>query len=293
MKQFIFVYNPVSGDAYFKYKLDLVFQEFQQHGCLLLPIRTAKDMDMKLIVEQAAAIKADGILVAGGDGTVHAVANAMLAADCRLPLGIIPSGTSNDLASFLQLDNDLARSAARIAAGKTRGIDVGQVNNKFFINVASAGLLAAVAHTADVRLKNTLGKMAYYLKGLESLPSFHPLQIQVDIDGTVIEEEVFLFLIANSSTVGGFKNIAPMASIDDGLLDLLLVTKCSLPELTRLFISFLTGSQLEHKNVIYMQGRHIAIECNEELDSDLDGELGPKLPLCINVIANGLRLFSD
>lgn len=293
MKKYFLVYNPVSGDAYFKYKLDLVVETFLKHNCLLLPIRTSRQTDRLQTIRQLQDITADGIIVAGGDGTLHEVINVMLAAGSDLPLGIIPSGTANDFASYLQQTNDLERCAARIASGKTCTVDIGQVNDQYFINVASAGLLTAVAHTADTRLKNALGTVAYYLKGLETLPNFRALKMRINADGLIIEEEVFLFLIMNSSTVGSFKNIAPKARVNDGLLDLLLVNKCSLPELMRLFISLLTGSHVMHKNVKYVQAQTITIECEEELTSDLDGELGPQLPLTVKALSNKLRVFCD
>lgn len=292
MKKFVLLYNPLSGDAYFKYKLDELVDRFQRKGCVILPVKLIDRAETTVFVNLAREVDADGIIVSGGDGTVHSVINAMFAMNIDLPLGIIPSGTSNDFATFLNLGNDLEKCAEIIANGRISTVDLGQVNGeRYFINVASAGLLTSVAHSADTVLKNTLGKVAYYLKGIEELPNFRPLKMRINADGTIFEDEIFLFLIANSGTIGSFRALAPNAQINDGKLDLLVVNKCRLPELMRLFISLLTGTHINHKSVRYIQAKTITIECAEELVSDLDGEIGPRLPIRVTALSNKLKIF--
>lgn len=292
MRKFILVYNPVSGDASFKFKLDHVIECFQKKGCIIIPLRVSNEQETKSFVMLSREIAVDGIIVSGGDGTIHEVINSMLEGEIDLPLGIIPSGTSNDFAAYLQLDKNIEACVEVITAGKSKTFDVGKVNNKYFFNVASAGLLTSVAHSADSMLKNTLGKIAYYLKGLGELPNFRALKMRFIADGQVIEDDVFLFLVMNSGNVGGFPNLVPDAKIDDGKLDLFIVKKCNIPELMGLFISFLKGIHCNSKYVTCIQAEHIYIECTEEVDSDLDGELGPKLPLDIRVAPGKIKVFS-
>ena len=291
LRKFILVYNPVSGDASFKFKLDNVIENFQHKGCIVIPFRITTTQDTSDFILLSKEVAAEGIIVSGGDGTIHEVINIMLASNLDLPLGIIPSGTSNDFAAYLQLEKNIDMCVDVVVKGEIKTFDVGKVNNKYFFNVASAGLMTAVAHSADVVLKNTLGKMAYYFKGLGELPNFKALKMRITADGTVMEEEVFLFLVMNSGTVGGFPRLVPYAQIDDGKLDLLIINKCNLPELMGLFISFLKGIHCHSKHITYIQAQQITIECTEELVSDLDGELGPKLPLNIEVIPGKIRFF--
>lgn len=291
MKKFLLIYNPMAGDAYFKYRLDELIEQFQRRDSLVTPVKMTRREDTGRFVRWADEVGADGIIVSGGDGTIHSIVNAMLNQNIDVPLGIIPSGTSNDFASFLNLSQDLGECADLITSGAVQMIDVGLVNDQYFINVASGGLLTSAAHSADPVLKNTLGKVAYYLKGIEELPNFRALRMKITADGVCIDGEVVLFIIANSATVGSFRNLAPRAKINDGKLDLFIVNNCRLPELMRLFISLLTGNHTSHKNVRYLQAREICIECAEELVSDLDGELGPRLPLKITAVANKLKVF--
>lgn len=291
MRKFVLVYNPIAGDASFKFKLDNVIECFQREGCVVIPFRITSEQDTAEFVKLARETNVDGIIVAGGDGTIHKVINSMLECELDLPLGIIPSGTSNDFAAHLQLDKNINICVDTVVQGKIKTFDVGKVNDKYFFNVASAGLMTSVAHSADSMLKNTLGKIAYYLKGLGELPNFRALQMRIIADSQVIEEEVFLFLVMNSGTVGGFPNLVPHAKIDDGKLDLLIVNKCNLAELMSLFISFLKGIHCDSKYVTCLQASNIYIECAEELDSDLDGELGPQLPLSIKVVPSKVKFF--
>jgi len=289
---FLLIYNPAAGDSYFKYRLDSLVEQMQKQQCVLIPIRTSGKGDAFPLLALAKQYRLDGILISGGDGTVNEVVNAMLKLGIDLPIGIIPSGTSNDLASFLRLEKDIENCAALFTSGSTRVIDVGSVNDRYFLNVASAGLLSGVAHTADRTMKNTLGKVAYYLKGIEELPRFRAINMRIQADELSITSEVILFLVMNGGTVGSFNRIAPQARIDDGKLDLLIVHRCSLPELARILISLLSGAHINHKAVQYLQASHITIESDEPVESDLDGELGPALPLSITALSQQLKVFS-
>lgn len=293
MKKLILAYNPVSGDAMFKYRLDEMIEKFMARGCMLIPYRTQKD-NRETFLAFLGGIDVEGVIISGGDGTVHEIINIMIKESIDLPIGIIASGTSNDFASFLGIDENLDHYIDAIARGVVMPIDVGKIGDHYFINVASAGVLTSVAHKVDAGLKNAIGKMAYYLKGLGELPGFHALDVTIRADQRIIKEKIFLFVIVNSGTVGSLKNIATDARIDDGKLDMIIVKQCSIPELMALAAEIVAGSRItKRKNVIYLQAKDIRIECAEDLESDLDGELGPKLPLEITTLQGRLNLFYD
>ncbi|WP_371365163.1 Diacylglycerol kinase [Sporomusa rhizae] len=291
MKKYALIYNPVSGDAKFKTRLDEAIEYLQLSGGIVLPFRTRVKGDVRSFIHQAKEFATDGFIVSGGDGTVHEVINAMLAEAVDVPLGIIPSGTCNDFASHLSFGRELPRCLSAVTGGFWRTVDVGSVNGEYFLNVASAGLLTSVAHSVDTTLKNTLGRMAYYLKGLGELPSFRSLHVKITADGQVIEDDILLFLIMNSGMVGSFPTLAPEAKIDDGKLDLLIVNKCSISELMGLFISIFAGRHTSSSHIRHLQASDIYIESNEPVESDLDGERGPLLPLSISTVTNRLKVF--
>ncbi len=289
MRKFLLVYNPVSGNAAFKQRLDEMVWHFQKRGAFLMLYRTSKELsDLALYARESGA---EGILVAGGDGTVHEVINVLVREAIDVPLAIIGSGTSNDFATYLGLTGELDAYIERILARKTIRADLGRLGEAYFINVASAGVMTNIAHEVDVRLKNTLGKMAYYLKGISELPKFRSVKFSIEADGEMHEVEGFLFVIANSGVVGSFSNVAARASIDDGKLDLLLVKKCSLPELVALTAEIVAGKGISEKNVLYLQAERFSIEADAPLLSDVDGEQGPPLPMQVEVVPRAIELF--
>ena len=95
----------------------------------------------------------------------------------------------------------------------------------------------------------------------------------------------------NSGMVGSFPTLAPAAKVDDGKLDLLIVNKCSIPDLMGLFISIFSGRHTSSSHIRYVQATDIVIECDEPVESDLDGERGPLLPLAISTVTNKLKVF--
>ena len=293
MRIFILIYNPLSGDAGFKNRLDKVIGYLKAHRCLVVPLRTDRKEDTLELAVLARTVSADGILVAGGDGTLHEVVNVMLKGGLDLPVGIIPSGTCNDFATHLNISGDIEQCLRLIVKGTTRPLDMGKVNDSYFLNVASAGLFTSVAHNTETPLKNTLGKIAYYIGGLGQLPNFNAYRTKIIADGQLIEEEILLFLVMNSGMVGSFPRLAPQACIDDGKLDILIVSKCSIAELMGLFVAILTGNHTNHRYITYLQASVIDITCDADIESDLDGEPGPRLPLVIETVSKAVRFFTE
>ena len=290
MKKFVLIYNPVSGKAAFKSRLDNILEAFQQRDCMLIIYRTKKDNSgLGDFIREA---DPDGLLAAGGDGTLHEVVNLLMREHIELPVAILPSGTSNDFATYLGVDADQEAYFDHIAAGRTRKVDLGLVGSEYFVNVASAGMVTSIAHEVDVRLKNVMGKMAYYLRGLSTLPQFHPLELSIQADGEqVFDGRAFLFVIVNSGVVGSFKNAAVAAKVDDGKLDMLIVKYCSMPEIMALTAEILAGRDISRqKNVVYIQASSFAVSAAEDIESDLDGELGPKLPLTVETVYKAIDM---
>ncbi len=290
MKKILLVYNPVSGHAAFKNTLDAVIENFQRRGIFLSVYRTCAD-DNSTFAECVKISQAEGIIAAGGDGTLHAVINWLKKFSFDLPVGVIGSGTSNDFAAHLNIAEEKFFDA--VAQGRTRPADLGLINGKeFFINVASAGVLTSIAHEVDSRLKNFLGKSAYYLRGLGELKNFKAVPLEINADGKNFSVEAFLFLILNSPSVAGFKKISDAARIDDGKLDLLALKKCSPSGLVNLAKKILAGESIQgDENIFFLQAKTFEIKSAAELRSDLDGEAGDILPLKIETIKHAIKIF--
>lgn len=284
-------YNPVSGHAAFKNKLDWIVEAFQRRGILVVFYRTRREGN-EAFIPFVREVNPDGLLVAGGDGTVHEIVNLMMKGNLDLPLGIIGSGTSNDFATYLGVNTDLEAYLDTIAAGRTRRVDLGLMDGTYFINVASGGAMACIAHEVNARIKNSLGKMAYYLKGIGELPKFRYFPLKIEADGAHYELETFLFVIINSPVVGSMKNVANGVAVDDGKLDLLSIGKCSIPKLMSITADLIAGKPVsERENVLHVQAKHFHIESGIPVESDIDGECGPMLPLTIETVPRAVAIY--
>ncbi|WP_196593684.1 diacylglycerol/lipid kinase family protein [Pectinatus sottacetonis] len=291
MKKFVLAYNPVSGDAMFKRKLDQLIAVFQERYCILVPYRTG--LHNEDFVRVVSMIKPEGIIIAGGDGTLNEIINIMLKNKIDLPIAVIPSGTSNDFASGLSLNlSEFELYLDAIIAKNTMSVDVGYTGDKYFINVASAGTLTSVAHDVDRRLKMTFGKLAYYLRGIGELPRFRALDMMVETDGIIKRVSAFFVLIVNSNVVAGLKNVSVNAKLNDGKLDLIMLKQCKLSELVAFTAETVAGKAVVgNKNIEYIQAAAIKISSNKIVESDIDGEPGPVLPLDIKTIPLAINIY--
>ena len=188
----------------------------------------------------------------------------------------LPVGTANDLAYALHLPKSISEACKVIGKGSTFEMDTGKLNDRYFVNVASAGLLTDVSQKVDTRVKNTLGQLAYFLKGIETLPSFKPFHVEFEHDGKQYKEEVVLFMAANGLSVGGLRQLVPRASLTDGKLDVLIVPAAGWPETLRLLLRILTGEKANSENISEFHTSDLMVHTDRPINSDLDGESGPE-----------------
>ena len=169
----------------------------------------------------------DFVVAVGGDGTLNEVINGVVMSKSETPVAVISAGTVNDFATYLNLPQTPREFCDMIADFQLKKVDVGKVNDKYFINVVAAGLLSDTGFKVSKDKKAVMGKLAYYLEGAAELPKQFgkSWKMRFATDDKTIEEEVLLFMIANSQSVGGFREIAPLASVSDGLFDAVIIKK--------------------------------------------------------------------
>jgi diacylglycerol kinase (ATP) len=288
MKLAKLIYNPYSGDRTFRTKLDTAIDRLQKGGYEVTLHRTTSVESIYETLMHSNHF--DAIITSGGDGTINHVVNAMIKNGINAPVGIIPSGTANDFAGHLGITKRVSQACDIIAKGKTSEIDIGEINDRYFINVAAGGLLTDVSQKIDINLKNTLGKMAYYIKGIEQIPNFRPISTRIKCGKEIVEEPIYLFAILNGSTAGGFR-LAPDATARDQTLNLIAIKSGNIVELFSLFIKMLKGEHLGCNNIIYMRGKEFTIECAQNVETDVDGESGPPFPLNVRISNKKLKFF--
>ena len=168
--------------------------------------------------------------------------------------------------------------------------DVGKVNDRFFINVAAIGQVVDVSQKTDPTLKNTIGVLAYYLKGLSEVPNLKPIKVTLTTPEKVYKEKMYFMVVMNGKSAGGFKKISPDSEINDGLLDVMLFRNMTLLEMPGVFMKILQGNHPSSKKVLHFQTSKLKIEADSDLPTDIDGEHGEKFPLEFNVLHNRLKI---
>ena len=285
-----FIYNPYSGENLILSKLDKVISLHQEAGYTIVPYRITAGEDVGVALNDIKDGNYKYILIAGGDGTVDSVVNAMAKNGISLPIGILPVGTANDFSKFLGMPSDVEEACKQILSSEVKSVDLGSINDKYFVNVASTGLFTDVSQKTDVNLKNTIGKLAYYLKGLEELPNFRKLHVNILSKEVEFDGEMYLLLVFNGATAGNF-NLATRADACDGLLDIIMFKAVQIYELLPLFIKVLKEEHLDSNKVLYFKTDYLKVECHEDIVTDIDGEKGPDFPLEIKCIKGGLKIL--
>jgi diacylglycerol kinase (ATP) len=291
LKRARLIYNPSSGREEVRKRIPDILSILEEAGYETSCHATRGEGDATLAARRAVDRRFDLVIAAGGDGTVYEVINGIAEQRYRPALGIIPAGTTNDFARAIGLPRSIMKAVNVIAKGKPFPIDIGKMNDKYFINIAGGGMLTTLTYEVPSKVKTMLGQLAYYIKGIEKLPFLSPMHVRIEANGQVIDEEIMLFLIANSNSVGGFEKLAPKAKMDDGLFDCIVLKKTSLPEFIRIATMALKGDHLRHPDVIYFQTKQLKATSTKNVEINLDGELGGTLPCTFTALPRHIQLI--
>ena len=276
MKRMLFIYNPNAGKGLLKAKLSDVLDIMIKAGyeVVVYPTQSYKDAYRKVVHMEKGY---DMVVCSGGDGTLDEVVTGMMKRDKedRIPIGYIPTGTTNDFANSLHISRDIMEAADTAVHGKPFACDVGRFNKDVFVYVAAFGLFTDVPYQTDQKLKNALGHAAYVLEGakrLSNIPSYH---IKIEADGREIEDEFMIGMITNSKSVAGFRSIMGKdVKFDDGEFEVMLIKKPKSLIGLQEIITALLIENFDTKHMYTFKAKEIKLESKEELPWTLDGEFG-------------------
>ncbi|MBB4825530.1 diacylglycerol kinase (ATP) [Sporosarcina luteola] len=293
MKRARIIYNPTAGREVFRKHLAEVLERLEQAGYETSAHATTCEGDATEAAKHAVERGFDLIIASGGDGTLNEVVAGVSSYENRPKIGLIPTGTTNDFARALRIPRDIDAALDIIIEGKSIPVDVGLMNgNRYFINIAGGGRLTELTYEVPSRLKTMLGQLAYYLKGIEMLPSIHSSPVRIEYDGEVFDEEAMLFLVGLTNSVGGFEKLAPQSSINDGKFTLLILKKCNIAEFIRVVSLALRGEHLDDPLVISTSAERIKVTSEEEVLLNLDGEYGGTLPATFENLYRHIEMFA-
>lgn len=231
----------------------------------------------------------DTVVVAGGDGTLNYVVNAMATSGRNLAIGIIPAGTANDFARAVGMSRRVEEAARQIVDGSEHRFDCGKVNDRYFVNILSFGLFTTTSqHTPD-NLKHRFGPLAYIHEGLKELREPPRTQLHIKTENEEFDCEVLMSLVFNGLTAGGFP-LTRHSDLHDGVFDCLLLRNRNMLRSCTNMVEYLMG--LSPHDVIHFKASHIEITSQHNLSTDIDGQAGPSFPLVVECLHDYLRILT-
>lgn len=273
-RRLLFIYNPHAGKGQLKSSLADIIDIFvkEDYEVTVYPTQGSQDaFDKVKNLENGY----DLVVCSGGDGTLDETVSGMMQRTERIPIGYIPTGTTNDFASSLHISRNLLEAAKTAVSGQVFACDVGSFNKDTFVYIAAFGLFTDVSYQTRQELKNVLGHLAYLLEGVKRLTSIKSYYIRAEHDGEVIEDEIVFGMVTNSKSVGGFRSmIGSNVVFDDGEFEVTLIKKPKNPLELQEIIAALLIEQVDSKYMYTFRSGRLTIEALEEIPWTLDGEFG-------------------
>lgn len=292
MKAYLII-NPSSGgelaktyEEKFLKKLLTVFEDVQI-------FYTEKAGDATLFAKKACADKVHSVFAMGGDGTVNEVVNGLASETYRPKFGFLPLGTVNDLARALQIPLDVEQAIEQFDSERFKSIDIGKVNDHYFVNVVAVGTIPQAVNNVAVEQKTKFGKLAYVFSGISELMNNTCYEFEISIDNHSLTIQSSLILVGLTNSIGGLEHLLPEAKVNDGYLHIAYLKDQQLIDTIKAVPQLLGGITSSSNNLEYCTAKMITIKShkNNDLISNVDGDEGDLLPLNIQILPNYISIY--
>ncbi|MBM3655590.1 MAG: YegS/Rv2252/BmrU family lipid kinase [Actinobacteria bacterium] len=278
--------NPSSGNGRGRKIGNLVKEELQRLGLAFLDVSGDSSIECQDNLKSVLASNEnlEGLFLVGGDGTINIAAQELVGSG--IGLALIPAGTGNDFARTLNLRSKRPGELIRYyLSNEPALVDVGKVNDRYFVNVLSTGFDSMVNERANA-MRRIKGRAKYNISILLVLSTFKPRNYRFLIDSRVFQSKAMLIAVSNGISYGGGMKVTPDAKINDGLFDILILTPISRFEFLRVFPKVFSGRHTTHPAVQIFRGKNVEIDCDAVAYAD--GERVGPLPIKASAIEGGL-----
>ncbi len=267
------ILNPLSGSVR---DLDGLKKQIESLNPSALYL-TQKPGEATELARQALGRGCDYIIAAGGDGTLNEIVNGIADQPHAARIGIIPLGTGNDFARSLKLPATVEENIDLLRSGRLRNVDLVRAQTtepRFFVNISAGGFNGPVNEKLTPELKRALGPLAYLRSAAAAIPDLQAYRTIIELDHS--EEfslDLYNVIVANGQYVAGGLPVAPQADPSDGLLDLILIPKCSAAEIVLLAAQVLLGAHLKSRSIVYRRASTVSVKADPGMWFNADGEL--------------------
>lgn len=293
MKKAVLIINPSSGNEEAKNYETQAREKLAQFFDEVEVKETAEGGDATKFARKAAEEKVDSVFAMGGDGTVNEAISGLAEQSYRPTFGFFPLGTVNDLARSLNISMDPQEAIESFDIEQKTSLDIGKVNDDYFMNIVSVGSIPEAISDVDVEEKTKFGKLAYFVNGVKEVFNDENYHFTLEIDGERTEIESSAVVIVLTRTIGGFTHIVPEAKNNDGNLYLLYLKDQSITDRLKSVPDIIKGVDQSTDTIGYTpfkEGR-LTVKEEAELRPSVDGYEGPELPLTIKVLPQHLDVY--
>jgi diacylglycerol kinase (ATP) len=282
----LFISNKNSGKA--DNELSVAVKILKDSGIKLIEQESESPSHVNDLIRQNRGI-VDTVILAGGDGTMSSAAGVL--SECGLALGILPMGTANDLARTLKIPESIESAATIIANGCLHSIDLGKVNDYYFINAAHIGLGVKVNRSLTSDLKARWGRFSYARSLIDAFKSMRSYRADIVCDGEGFSVRSIHITVANGRFYGGGMALSKEASVDDHKLRIFSLEPQSFWSLLSHAVVILGGQLKDREGVWLRSGETIRIHTSRILDIWADGEFISRTPAYFELQPNSLRVY--
>ena len=268
------ILNSFGGPLERPQKLALIEQGMQAAGLSYDLSETERPGHGTQLARAAVEQDFTTLVAAGGDGTINEVVNGLMHSSHNVTctLGILPLGTANDLATVLNLPEDISQVCNIMAVGNTRAIDVGRVNGHYFTNNSAVGMEPMVTITQhEMRWLKGIGR--YVLAALKVIAQAKTWEMHIGWDDDSYEGSAILVSVGNSARTGGAFYMTPKAQVDDGVFDVVFGHDISRFQMITLLPKTFSGSHIGHPQVKYFRTKTLTIKTTPATPIQADGEV--------------------
>ena len=287
----LFIYNPNSGDESGKEFVGKIEDKLKKYFDEVILKETKKSGDGTKFVEEIKDV--DSIGVFGGDGSVNEVLLGMKNINSKSKLLILPGGTGNLLAKRLNISQDKEEALNSFDFNKTKKIDLGMINDKIFSLFASIGAVPEAIHEVTSEEKSKIGGLAYIKKSIEKLTTSEKYNLEVKSDDGNYSGPVDHLIVGLSNKIGKLEFTSENKEMNNGYANLFILTKDSIKDRIELLKDSIEGEVEQGKNVINFNVKEVEISSidDEEINLDIDGDEGPKLPVNIKILKEAVEVY--
>jgi len=278
LKKLMLIVNPAAGKGSYKVNFGEALNVLDKGGFRTTLFFTSAPGEATAFAKEQAA-NFDTVACIGGDGTLSEVMSGLMQIPSPPPLGYIPMGTSNDVATTLNLPkNDTVGAAKRILSGEEHPYDVGGFGEGYFAYIAAFGAFTEASYATPQSQKKALGHLAYILQGAASLTKLEAIETRIEYDGGVLEDRYIYGSMSNSTSVAGIMKLPEqLVCLGDGMSELVLVKNpAKLSDLPKMLESVLS-QRFENENLLVLHTTRAKFSFDAPVSWTRDGEEGGSL----------------